>query len=439
MIWVFLVLMALTVPAFAEEAHLSFLASDKVLVVAPHPDDEALGLAGILQAAKEAHASVRVVYFTQGESNEISSLFYQKRPLLSKSDFLKNGITRKNESMEAMRLLGLSPEDLVFFGYPDAGTMNIWLKYWGNKVYRSMLTRINKVSYKDNYSYGSLYKGNDIVHDFERLLLDFNPNHVFVTAPFDLNTDHQAAYLFLRVAMLNIQKQLDPSLALHLYPVHAHQWPDPKKLDVDAVLTVPDHIEWKDGVAWHSHRLTPDQVEKKKQTILKYRSQIAYKKNFLLAFARKNELWIDYPNERLFYEVVGEDPLATFGNSARDGDVVYRVIDSELWVSVPLTNMLDEMGVLSVYIFSYRKDFLFSDMPKLTFKLFGNKLFVYDGFKPIHNEALVYKMDKERLFLKIPLSILKEPDHLFVSARMTKEEVSLDFGSWKLLELVKTT
>ena len=55
-------------PAFAgaEGPSLSFTDKDKVLVIAPHPDDEALGAGGILQSAKAANAEVRVVYLTNG-------------------------------------------------------------------------------------------------------------------------------------------------------------------------------------------------------------------------------------------------------------------------------------------------------------------------------------------------------------------------------------
>ena len=437
----FLFFSALLIPASvsAETPSLTFTESDRILVIAPHPDDEALGAGGILQSAKVANARVKIIYLTNGEANEISSLFYQKRPLLIRSDFLKNGLTRQNEAVDAMSFLGLRPEDQVFLGYPDGGTLNIWIKYWGNsKAFRSLFTRFNKVPYTGDFSYGHAYKGDEIVHDLERVFLSFEPTHIFVTAPFDLNTDHQAAYLYATVALLDLEEQLKPAPQVHLYVVHAHHWPEPKNYLPEKPLAIPQHIDWQDQVRWDIYPLRPEQVSKKKEAILNYKSQIAYKKKFLLSFARANELFIDYPKERLLPETAGEDPHATPSAASKSGDVVYWWVGKELWLEVPLTAALDEMGVLSTYIFSYRKGFLFADMPKLAFKLFGNKMMVYDGGRPVYDPSIVYKLEKNRLWVRIPLAYLKDPDYLFVSTRNTKEELSLDFGSWKMLELVKS-
>lgn len=415
------------------------LSHDKILVIAPHPDDEALGLSGILQQSLAQRAEFRIVYLTNGELNEIASIFYQKRPLLVKSDFIKNGNIRKQEASEAMNFLGIEPKSLIFLGYPDGGLLNIWVKYWGNaKPFRSFFTRINKVPYKDNFTFGRYYKGDEIVHDFERLLLDFQPTKIFVTAPFDLNTDHQAAFLFLNVALLNVQNQLDPIPQVYQYLVHAHQWPQPKKYRQDEDMTIPTHMDWSQDVQWQSAELTPDQVAKKKETILKYKSQIAYKKNFLLSFARKSEIFSQYPHENIASLPSGVAEKDIFGSDVKEGDVLYKIVGDELWAQVPLTSAVDEMGALSSYIFAYRDGFLFSDMPKLAFKLFGNKMFVYDGAKNFHDPNLVYRFDAGRLLIRVPLRLLKDPDHIFVSTRHAKEEMTLDFGSWKILKLEKT-
>ena len=45
---------------------------DRVLILAPHPDDETIGTAGVLQQAKKAGAQVKVVCFTNGDANELA-------------------------------------------------------------------------------------------------------------------------------------------------------------------------------------------------------------------------------------------------------------------------------------------------------------------------------------------------------------------------------
>ena len=285
-------------PCAAGPVHIS--EGDRVLVVAPHPDDETLGTGGLIQSALAAKAGVKVVYFTHGEHNEIASIFYKKKPLLLQSDFIGNGQIRKKEAARATAVLGLKNEDLIFLGYPDFGTLLIWQKHWGNvKRYRSFLTRINKVPYPDDFSYGSGYTGENIVRDFESILLSYRPTHVFVTAPFDLNSDHQAAYLFLNVALFNIRGQWEPR-ALYVYLVHAHRWPRPVKFSPLSALSPPLSLPGgasKGKLDWVLYPLAHDQIDKKKEAILRYESQVAYEKTFLLSFARANELFLEMPPE----------------------------------------------------------------------------------------------------------------------------------------------
>lgn len=414
------------VPARTAQAPPAFTAADRVLVVAPHPDDETLGLGGVLQRARAAGADVRVLYLTNGESNEVASIFYQKRPLLLRSDFLKSGATRKREALEAMgHLGGLVADNLVFFGYPDGGLLTMWLKHWGmTRPFRSIFTRLTHVPSKDNFSSGRPFKGDEVVRDMESVLLSFRPTTVFVTAPFDLNPDHQAAYLYLQVALRSLEGRLEVPPVSYVYLVHARDWPEPERFLPGHALNVPSHLGRSSKVDWKAVPLNDAEVQKKAETLLKYESQTTVKKNFLLSFARKNELLAEYPAEKLS----GEAPAP--------GDVGYKVLDKELWIEIPLSASLDEMGVVTSYVFGYRRGHPFGQMPKFSFRLFGNKMFVHDGARSFHDPKLVYRFEKDRLFIRVPLRLLKDPDLLFVSTRSAKEEPSLDFGSWRTLELV---
>ena len=48
---------------------LTFKAADRLLVFAPHPDDETLATGELIQLARESGASVRVVFGTDGDNN----------------------------------------------------------------------------------------------------------------------------------------------------------------------------------------------------------------------------------------------------------------------------------------------------------------------------------------------------------------------------------
>lgn len=55
---------------------------DRILVLAPHPDDEVLGCGGILQEAAGRGLPLRVAFLTNGDNNELSFILYRKHPVL---------------------------------------------------------------------------------------------------------------------------------------------------------------------------------------------------------------------------------------------------------------------------------------------------------------------------------------------------------------------
>ena len=420
--------------AFAEVSPIRFSNRDKVLVIAPHPDDETLGAGGVIQSALEAKADLRILYLTHGDLNEMASIFYQRKPLLVKADSLKSGRARKKEAVGAMSVLGVDEKNLIFFGYPDFGTLGIWRKHWGKvKPFRSFLTRINKVLYKEDFSYGHYYRGDSIVQDLEKVMLEFKPTAVFVTAPFDLNSDHQAAYLFLNVALLDLQDEL-PSPQVYTYLIHAHKWPAPKKLDMAAPLVAPDHVSGNRAeLSWASYPMDKDQVEVKRKALLKYSSQVAYSKLFMFSFVRTNELFLQLPFETLqayHFAKVAETDL-------QSREVEYKILDKYLAVEIHLLNPLDEISVLKIELFGYKKGVPFASMPKLNLRFFGGRLLVSDGYRRIGRSEILYDLDlkDKRVVIKVPMTILKQPDYLFASAQTAKEDISLDFGSWEIMKI----
>ncbi len=414
-------------PAFAQapEPLRPFTAADRVLVVAPHPDDETLGAAGAIQAARAAGAAVKVVYLTHGDHNEIASIFYLKKPLLRRADFIKSGQIRKREAIEAMAALGLSASDLVFLGYPDSGMQRIWRLHWGAaRPFRSFLTRINKVPYKEDFSYGNAYKADNVLADLGRLLEEFRPTRVFVTAPFDLNPDHQAAYLFTMLAVFDVEDRL-PRPEVLFYLIHAEGWPPAgSAFSRPASASAP-------GIRWHSLPLDPGQVRRKALALEHYHSQMAYTRDFLLSFARPNELFASVPERRL-----------DAGGGAPEGDmnaertrVRYDVKEGDLWITADLAAPLDEIGVLTFDVFPYRDGHDFAGMPKFHFLFFGRKLFVTVGQRRYAGADIRYRVEGTSLTVRVPLGLLREPDTLFVSARTARDEASPDVGSWVTLTL----
>ena len=55
---------------------------DRILIFAPHPDDETIATGGIIQKAVAMGLPIHVAFLTYGDNNETSFMLYRKRPTL---------------------------------------------------------------------------------------------------------------------------------------------------------------------------------------------------------------------------------------------------------------------------------------------------------------------------------------------------------------------
>ncbi|MBN2830786.1 MAG: PIG-L family deacetylase, partial [Candidatus Omnitrophica bacterium] len=65
-----------------------FIRDERVLIFAPHPDDEAIACAGVIQEALSKGAKVKIVYLTHGEHNQFAFIVYKKRVILKTKEFI---------------------------------------------------------------------------------------------------------------------------------------------------------------------------------------------------------------------------------------------------------------------------------------------------------------------------------------------------------------
>lgn len=84
----------------------------RVLVVAPHPDDEIIGCGGLIAALRRRQVKVRVVVVTDGAASHRSSARYPAHRLTK---------LRAAETRRALAQIGVTAADTVFCGFPDGG------------------------------------------------------------------------------------------------------------------------------------------------------------------------------------------------------------------------------------------------------------------------------------------------------------------------------
>jgi len=84
----------------------STVRADKVLVLAPHPDDDAMGCGGLLKALSDGGSKIKVVYFSDGSKGTRSGK--------SRESLIQE---REEEARESSKVLGVGEEK--FLRLPD--------------------------------------------------------------------------------------------------------------------------------------------------------------------------------------------------------------------------------------------------------------------------------------------------------------------------------
>jgi len=244
-------------------------ATDRLLILAPHPDDEVLGCGGVIQQAVALGLPLRIVFLTYGDFYEWSFLWYEKRPVLTARGVKGMGEIRHGEALAADATLGAPAVDLAFLGYPDFGTLKMWYGAWGRaRPVRGMLSRATAVPYQDAFRPGAPYKGDEVLKDLTTILRQFRPTKVFVSHPADHHPDHKAFYLFARVALFDVAPEVRPRV--YPYLVHYTNWPVPFGRHLAESLEPPAFL--KDRVPWEVAVLDGRQVHIKGDALKKHKT-----------------------------------------------------------------------------------------------------------------------------------------------------------------------
>jgi len=419
---------------------------DRVLILAPHPDDESICCGGIIQKAIREEAKLKVAFLTNGDYNQLAYLLYFKKPEIYKKSYISLGQTRMGESLKSNQILGADKDDVIFLGYPDNGTLSIMTSYWDTKVpFTSILTREGKVPYKESYTPGAPYVSESILSNIEEIIKDFNPTKIFVSSPVDLNNDHRALYLFLQVALWDLKDKIEMP-KVFTYLVHARGWPKISGYNPSKEISHPDFLDG-DDLEWYKVDLTEEEILIKYKAISAYKSQIVYKPGFLGSFARENEIFSKFTEINLG-DFGSEDIEWHKSDIFRDGavflesdnfkDIYYALNNKNILVKISLKD-LDAKNITGwVYFLGYKKDKDFSSMPKINVNIGRTSFKVFDKIKLLVNSGVELTYKGNDLIIKVPLSVLHYPTNI-LSGFETKEPDKNGYLSngyvWRVINL----
>lgn len=235
----------------------------RLLVVAPHPDDETAMAGGLIQRVLEKGGSVKVVYLTSGDASRATVAFDSKKIDLNPTEFISLGETRIKEASDATQILGLKKSDVYFLGFPDQGLTKVYQKNYNKSDgnYVSPTTKVDHVPYPEAYHPGEAYLGENLVNDIKGIIQDFNPNIVIVGHPRDNHPDHRISYSLIE----RLRSDLKANFVIYSSLIHFRGYPPP-----GGYLFPPKKLF---GGDWLSLELTTQEVSLNKKAIKAHDSQ----------------------------------------------------------------------------------------------------------------------------------------------------------------------
>lgn len=176
-------------------------AQDRLLVFAPHPDDETIATGGLIQRALRAGARVEVLFATDGDNNPWPQRWLERRWRIDADARMRWGARRRVEARAALARLAVAGRvaDAHFLGWPDQGLTDLLMD--------------------DPLALAAL----------RDRITAFAPSHVALPALGDAHPDHSALHVMAELALL----QAGSRCVRLAYCVHGASSADPLEVAPD--------------------------------------------------------------------------------------------------------------------------------------------------------------------------------------------------------------
>jgi len=199
----------------------------RLVVIAPHPDDELLAAGGLIQNVIANGGEVKVVIVTNGDGEFLSRLLNNPLSLPNAVNYIGFGENRQQETMQALDSLGIDQNEVVFLGYPDGLINKLWESDWSSiPPMKASYTKTDSSPYQNTYNKQAAYRGSDLFGDLLTIFEDFQPDIILLPHPEDTHLDHSAVSNFSRfaIAKLLASSNRPPPMVL-AYIVHYKSYP----------------------------------------------------------------------------------------------------------------------------------------------------------------------------------------------------------------------
>ena len=113
-----------------------------------------------------------------------------------------------------------------------------------------------------------------------------------------------------------------------------------------------------------------------------------------------------------------------------------RLEKDRLVLSFALSKPLAQGVGASIYIFGYRNDRPFGTMPKVHIRLGLSRYTVYDQTNKLPSDSIEVQREASDLIVKVPWTLLGDPQKILTSARTYLGSVPLDWVSWRTVAIL---
>ena len=263
----------------------------KILIAAAHGDDETISAFAYIHACIKNNAEVKVILTTNGDAYTDSVCNWKGTASPSCQDYIELGSQRQSETQNALRLAGMTAENIIFLGYPDGMVEQMFMDHLNadKKItYVSPTTGCSRSPYPDSQNSRNSYCSINLLQDIQNTIEAFNPDIIIYPHHQDLHPDHRGTCRFVQAALAGYKNRLQELMFI----VHQGKWPQPQGFSPARELRPPSRIIPSSSQEWVYFSLSPSMEALKKKAIMEFTTQIPVMGRFLFSFVRKNELFL---------------------------------------------------------------------------------------------------------------------------------------------------
>lgn len=239
---------------------------DRVAIVSPHPDDETLGCAGLIQRLLRRGITPFVIVVTNGDGFDTSIHLKLHEVQIKPEDRMRYAKMRQAETLAAMRKLGLTSGQVAFLGFSERTLATDWLLNGNDKFVNTLADCLEK----------------------------FQPTTVVLPSRYDDHPIHTVVCSLGWSSLFQLvsEKRLNQMPLVFEFLIHYGEFPRPQGFYPSLELLPPSDLILT--ARWYHLPLSQDMRQKKWDALKCYRTQqLPFSWRFLKSFVRTNELFVE--------------------------------------------------------------------------------------------------------------------------------------------------